>query len=641
MHHEKQHLNFHDLECSNRSEIQASISLRSKKLNAIADSLKSELFGIDDVIDHVIESMRAWYVFPALISRPVIICLWGMTGTGKTQLTRSLAKKLEYYDRFVEVQMDGFSNGSGFHSSICSMLSDSGIQEAMPGILVLDEFQRFRTIDPLGNDVKVERYQDVWALLSDGRVAPSLSLVRDIEQFLATSHFEQERGNAAVIEPTCSPSHYKLTPQQARQLKRQLKLKEPVMEVMTWGADALQSRLAQLRKGASTWDTDFSKLLIFVCGNLDEMYANIATSVHDCDTDADIFHEQTKRLTVIDVKKALSKRFKPEQISRLGNDHVIYPSFSKNTYEKLIEKTCRSYTDDLFESTGLRTEMDHGVLSYVYENAVFPSQGSRPLFSSIHAILSGPLIKSTLWAIELGSSISNVLRFTVDAVHWNLVVTFGHHQRQFPLRCEISQLKQRNDPNFRAVLAVHEAGHGVLYALLFHKPPQELKINVASFEGGYTSYSPARMMTRQNCLDQVCVSLGGRAAEETVFGLDLVTTGAKSDISSATKMASKFVRMFGFDQRLSLTDYPTQRAEHLNTDLESTNAAIEQLMCEQFTRAKKLLNENESKFLKVVQLLEKHGELSPAELEALIPLQESIDRIGRRSHAYKLADCIR
>ena len=77
-------------------------------------------------------------------------------------MTRSIAQKLGFYDRFVEVQMDGFSNGSGYRSSsISGMLADSGIKEGGPGILVLDEFQRFRTVSKKGEDVKVERYQDV------------------------------------------------------------------------------------------------------------------------------------------------------------------------------------------------------------------------------------------------------------------------------------------------------------------------------------------------------------------------------------------------------------------------------------------------------------------------------------------------
>ena len=59
------------------------------------------------------------------------------------------------------------------------LLAQSGVREGEPGILALDEFQRFRTIDNKRADVRVERYQDVWALLSDGKLPPALSLLGD------------------------------------------------------------------------------------------------------------------------------------------------------------------------------------------------------------------------------------------------------------------------------------------------------------------------------------------------------------------------------------------------------------------------------------------------------------------------------
>jgi len=132
--------------------LRAQIGARSERLRQIAVELKAELFGIDEVIDRVIDAVRAWYVLPDIITRPVIVNLWGLTGTGKTQLTRSLAKKLGFYDRLIEVQMDGFSNGGG--NTISAMLSESGIVQGTAGILVLDEFQRFRTVDRDGRDRK-------------------------------------------------------------------------------------------------------------------------------------------------------------------------------------------------------------------------------------------------------------------------------------------------------------------------------------------------------------------------------------------------------------------------------------------------------------------------------------------------------
>lgn len=172
------------------NQLRAHISERSAQLRHIAAELKTELFGIDDIIDRVIDTIRAWYVLPDVINRPVIVNLWGLTGTGKTQLIRSLSKKLGFYDRLIEVQMDGYSNGGG--TSIGSMLSDSAIAEGTPGILVLDEFQRFRTVDYDGRERKVEHYMDVWGLLSDGKLPPNIGFLGEMERRLAEAAYRDE-----------------------------------------------------------------------------------------------------------------------------------------------------------------------------------------------------------------------------------------------------------------------------------------------------------------------------------------------------------------------------------------------------------------------------------------------------------------
>lgn len=618
--------------------LHAHIAERSAQLGKLAAELKTELFGIDDVIDRVVESMRAWYVLPDLINRPVIICLWGLTGTGKTQLTRSIAQKLGFYDRFVEVQMDGFSSGSGYRSSsISGMVSDSGIKEGAPGILVLDEFQRFRTVGVKGEDVKVERYQDVWTLLSDGRLPPALSFMSDIEYTMADSHYDQEREKPDDGESGNKPLTFKLKPYEARQLKRCLKLKEPLMDIMAWSADHIQSHLHAFRKQTSAWETDYSKLLIFVSGNLDEMYDDTAKSVQDCDTDADIFHALTKKLSIIDVKKALSARFKPEQIARLGNEHVIYPSFSRATYQKLIENSCAKYLRDIEQTSQLRFELDPQIQSEIYSNAVFPSQGTRPLFSSIHAILSAPLVNATLWAIEHGATAQDHPWVTLDHAKKNLTVEFRDHSISYPVRFELNQLKQRTDRDFRALLAVHEAGHGLLYGLLFRQPPQELKINVASFDGGYASFVQMRVVSRQNCLDRICVGLGGRVAETMVFGEDAVTTGAKNDLQKATALAAKFVRQYGFDKRLSRTDIAQTSEENTNTDIALTNSGIESLLVEQYARAAELLKENSAVFIKITQELIEHGEVSKGKFTEWLGIEEVAEQGLLEPYADRLA----
>lgn len=616
---------------SDSQELRAQLAQKNQQLQAIAAQLKTELFGIDAIIDRVIDSVRAWYVLPELVSRPVIVCLWGLTGTGKTQLVRRLAQLLGFYDRFVEVQMDGFSNGAGWRGaqSISGMLAQSGVREGEPGILALDEFQRFRTIDNKRGEVRVERYQDVWAMLSDGRLPPALSLLGDIESSIAEAAFDAERADDGDAK-----LRFKLRSWEAQALQRNLKLDQPLMEIMAWTPDQIQERLRAFREsGQQRWETDYSRLLIFVCGNLDEMYEELATSVDDCDSDADIFHALTGKLSVIDVKQALNQRFKPEQVARLGNEHVIYPSLSRRAYEQLIEQGCARYAGETAGRCGLRFELDASVREQIYANGVFPAQGTRPLFSSLHAILGAGLAKAALWALERGAEADDTVGLAADGR--SLIAHWRGQSHAIAAPFEITRLRQRSNADFRALLAVHEAGHGLVHALLFGRAPQEIKIHVAIFEGGYNAYASRKVWSRRNLLDSICVSLAGRAAELLVFGSELSSSGAESDLRKATETAARMLRHLGHGERIGRSDVSVDSGDNVCTDVEASNAPMEVLMQDEHERATRLIEKHRDALLALVDELMEQGQVTPARFAALVrlplgALEDALDPYAQR-----------
>ncbi len=617
-----------------QNELREQLAQRNQQLQAIAAQLKTELFGIDAIIDRVIDSVRAWYVLPGLVARPVIVCLWGLTGTGKTQLVRRLAQLLGFYDRFVEVQMDGFSNGAGWRGaqSISGMLAQSGVREGEPGILALDEFQRFRTIDSKRGEMRVERYQDVWALLSDGRLPPALSLLGDIESSLAEAAFDAERAEAGDAQ-----LRFKLRSWEAKALQRNLKLDEPLLEIMAWTPEQIQQRLRDFRdSGQQQWETDYSRLLVFVCGNLDEMYEDLATSVDDCDSDADTFHALTGRLSVIDVKQALNKRFKPEQVARLGNEHVVYPSLSRRAYEQLIEQGCTRYARETSERCGLRFELAASVREQIYANAVFPAQGTRPLFSSLHAILGAGLAKAALWALERGAVAGDGVSLTADGR--SLIAHWRGQSHAIAAPFEISRLRQRSNADFRALLAVHEAGHGLVHALLFGRAPTEIKIHVASFEGGYNAYTARKVWSRNNLRDSICTSLAGRAAELLVFGTGLSSSGAESDLRKATETAARMLRHLGQGERIGRSDVSADSDAHLLTDVEASNAPIEALLQAEHARATGLLEAHRGALLALVDELMIHGQVAPARFAAVVGLPLATPEDALDPYAQRLSE---
>ena len=153
--------------------------------------------------------------------------------------------------------------------------------------------------------------------------------------------------------------------------------------------------------------------------------------------------------------------------------------------------------------------------------------------------------------------------------------------------------------------------------MLFGRTPQELKINIATFEGGYNSFTELQATSQRNMLDMVCVGLAGRAAERHVFGQEACTTGAEQDILQATADAARYLRHLGFGERLSRTDVSQEPGDNTNTEVAPSNDGIEALLQAQMLRAQALLVQHNALLVAMTGLLLREGLISPAAMAQL------------------------
>jgi cell division protease FtsH len=114
----------------------------------------------------------------------------------------------------------------------------------------------------------------------------------------------------------------------------------------------------------------------------------------------------------------------------------------------------------------------------------------------------------------------------------------------------------------KEIVAFHESGHAIVAESVKHADPVH-KISIIS-RGiaalGYTQQRPTEdryLMTRPELLDRLAVLLGGRVAEELVFGE--VSTGAQNDLQRATDIVRSMVTEYGMSDRLGLVTYERQR----------------------------------------------------------------------------------
>lgn len=580
---------------------------RKAVLENARHELKQHFIGLDDIIDEIISKISPWYIMPDLVNRPLIVCLWGMTGVGKTDLVRRLVKLISYQDKFAEVQMTIDNTKS---SSIESTLSDNeNIELGKPYILLLDEIQRFRSVEKDGMENHTNSFKDIWDLLSDGKLTPDVDLNTLFSMLFSFKKYEKIKAGEKKLDEDEEAEDYldyrfEGDYYGAKRLKRLLQLDKSYEEIIKMKPEEKFKLLMEAVETKKIYEhKDYTKGLIFISGNIDEAY-HVANSTDDVDYDADLYHKLTKQINIIDIKKALKKRFKPEQIARFGNNNIIYPSMSRNSFQELISRRINEICNKIESTTGYIVNVSSDINNLIYRNGVFPVQGTRPLFSTINDIMERNILEFIYQAKINGISSKN---FTISHSDKNMYATFGPNDDEtlvIDYEGDIDKIRKKNSTSLdrKYGIAVHEAGHAVLYSVLLKvAPPQIITLTTNDYANGYVSMHQTSQTF--NMLFKVMVILyGGAAAEELVFGSEYRCSGAASDINRATAIAAGIIRKFGMTD--VKCEYVTNDDEELgNQNMDETNDPIAKLCNEAYDKAKQYLTENAELFKAIIDNL--------------------------------------
>lgn len=184
----------------------------------------------------------------------------------------------------------------------------------------------------------------------------------------------------------------------------------------------------------------------------------------------------------------------------------------------------------------------------------------------------------------------------------------------------------------KKITAYHEAGH----AILFHVLPDVGPVHTVSIiptgvgAAGYTMPLPEQdelHMTKGRMLQNIMVSLGGRIAEEIIFGD--ITTGASQDIKQATSMARAMVTEYGMSEKLGMINYGGDNNEvFIGRDLAHTrtyseevaseiDSEVKRIIDECYAKAKQIILDHEDVLHSCCALLMEKEKIGQAEFEAL------------------------
>lgn len=574
------------------------IEERRIKLENARQKLKEKFIGIDDVIDRIIESITLWYLAPEFQFRPQIVCLWGTTGVGKTDLVRTLVKLLNFRDKFIEISMD---DKDYYIKTIQKKLELTNINPKDPQVLLLDEFQRYETIDEKDKLLEMEYFNDVWMLLSDGKFGSNAKYKNELYEMIIQDEYYQERREECDEKedlPLNSKNKKKGVPKrikikkyktgwwEADRLKKILKCDIDIKEMMMMGSEEKIEMINKYYESDEMCEGDsYEKMLIFISGNLDEAY-KMANDVEDNDTDADIYHEYSKKINLVHIKSCLRRKFKPEQIARFGNNHIIYPCLSKATFYEILRMRCNKLLDKIYEDHQIKIMLDQNVYDVIYSNGVFPTQGVRPLLSTVSQILDNNVPYFIYTAFE-----ENINELKINCVGDELISNINGREFRKKICLDIDNIKNKKSDNEKKLVLVHEMGHAMIYSLLFEASPSQINLNSTSFGSGFMNNLP-NVYNNEYIRNSICVDLAGMVAEEYVFDTKYRTAGCMGDIKSATTMAAVYVRNVAMDSSISKINKNAEPAEEVNYDTDSSNPKIEAILEIEKKRAHDLIINN-------------------------------------------------
>lgn len=603
---------------------------RIKLLESALVQLKREFVGLDDIIDQIGTSVYAWYVTPEIITRPTIVSIWGMTGTGKTSVVKRLISLLNLDG--VRISFDCGECRDNNKSISTDIMDTFGKSEEADGdrfsgsnslVFMFDEFQYARTINDSGEEEVAPSLRPIWSILDSGiiditndynydfsnlcdfvdeLVDASKSLPHiiikdnhiespdDVSAYLNLMFFHYDRGPSIKTEDAEDQNKplEVLGSRYIRTIIRRLNNKSDTLgskvakELLSgeYTISQFAERLDDIRKmSVSSRKLDCSKSLVFILGNLDEAYKDSYDISPDID--ADLFYEITSRVTTTDIKEALKKRYRPEQIGRLGNNIIKYPTLSKDSFKRIIDLEIGRILDRFSEVDKIGVVFEQSMKDLLYSESVYPTQGVRPVLSSIDTLITPYLSKvvehkGRSKSVSIGV-VGGVRDFRLPRVDIRLKFDKAE-EVTVEQKLELGKERCPENRKKRYICAVHEIGHAIMYSWCKGEVPDNI-VSVSTDHGGFCSTYDRRFAGEIDCrrdiLDEVRISLGGYQAERVIYSNpDMWLLGSSSDIQSLWKELSSAVMDCGFDLPLPLSHRDVEQNGSISRGLDCKDVMV-------------------------------------------------------------------
>ncbi|MFP4528367.1 MAG: hypothetical protein ACLFQX_07445 [Candidatus Kapaibacterium sp.] len=631
------------------------IAAKLERLAEMKRWLKSQFFAIDDVIDRVADSIEPLLLFPKASQRPHVVNLWGMTGCGKTDLVRKIAEFLDFGNKFLYYDV---GNNDVRMSSIFGGIDD-GLHylDGQSVVICFDEFQHMRTLNEDRHETFRQEYRLVWEILDTGRIeytenfgysfkqdvktilkimeialAQGVSVKKGMVKSKAKKYWQMLLDNDKKFNLGCCiyseeddmkagrmyflPEKYRIWIFETigKDFEDHLDFENYITSLD--GPETIRLMSESLRIANSKKILDLSKSLIFVVGNLDEAY-EMSKDLNP-DNDPDVLRKYSRRIGLHDIKQQLGKRFRPEQIARLGNNHIIYPSLSSQGFRDIINAHLREFAARSLDEYNIEIEFDRSVTDIIYNDGVFPTQGARPVMTTARMLIDTNFTKIMGEILKTEKDIEKIIWRFEDGEFRIALLSGGEliDTIRIAPSLQIESRRQPKKDNKQAVIAVHESGHAIVGYLRTGIMPKQIKAVTADSNTGGMCLGDEIFpyLTRRFLMDKIETLLGGYIAEKLIFGEENISIGSEADLDNARNIAWAMIYKYGFGpHRMKLDSDMFESEGQVMSEAESREAMYEIVKrCE--SRAGLLLTENRDLLIRLSWHLAEHATIESDQL---------------------------
>jgi len=184
------------------------------------------------------------------------------------------------------------------------------------------------------------------------------------------------------------------------------------------------------------------------------------------------------------------------------------------------------------------------------------------------------------------------------------------------------------DEETNKVTAYHEGGHTLVsHYTPYSHPLHKVTIMPRGRSLGHTASIPAKEQYHVSYIQlqaQMDSLMGGRAAEEIIFGVDHITGGASSDLKRATEIAEHLIKDLGMSDKVGLRTYPSNKGPYGGSDelavttREVIDNEVNRLLNESYARAKKILLDHAKEHKALAEALLKYETLDADDIKAIL-----------------------